>query len=310
MHRFVINRRAGIPLRQQLALQIEMMILRGELPVGKKLPSIRSLARRLKLQPNTVAAAYRSLRDYGDLSSARGAGVFTRRGAHPREDRRDSENGLRDAVRAAMRRGLAADAIKKALLAWLHGPAPDRLVVLDPAIETAEILALEMRGAVEAPIVTCRLEEALREPRSLSGSLVVALPFHVELLHRLESQGSFTAWSARLAPPNERSLLALPSGATVLVVSHSPRVLPYASMIVRCLRGDELYVECHLLEDEVAWRHVLPAADLVLADALAGPVARRLRPRRFQEIPLLSEASLQEIAEVARFPRLGLLHVT
>src|SRR5262245_18828566 len=76
-----LSRRGSLSIRDQLVLQIEIKILAGELPARQRLPSVRSLARRLKIHPNTVAAVYRLLGQFGLIESERGSGAFVSRGA-------------------------------------------------------------------------------------------------------------------------------------------------------------------------------------------------------------------------------------
>src|SRR4051812_47821882 len=75
----VLNRRGGIPFRDQIVAQLEMRILAGELAQGQRLPSVRALARRLKVHHNTVSAAYQDLESSGHVELQRGSGVFVRR---------------------------------------------------------------------------------------------------------------------------------------------------------------------------------------------------------------------------------------
>ena len=56
-----VNRRGGVPVRDQLVTQLELKILGGDLARGQRLPSVRALARRLKVHHNTVSAAYQDL---------------------------------------------------------------------------------------------------------------------------------------------------------------------------------------------------------------------------------------------------------
>ncbi len=50
-----------VSLREQIVTQVALGIASGELLPGIRLPSTRELARRFRLHPNTVSAAYRSL---------------------------------------------------------------------------------------------------------------------------------------------------------------------------------------------------------------------------------------------------------
>jgi hypothetical protein len=54
-------------------------------------------------------------------------------------------------------------------------------------------------------------------------------------------------------------------------------------------------VQTRSLETRAAWRRLVPAADLVLVDALSAPAVRGARPRRLRELRLLGEADLMRI---------------
>ena len=73
-----LNRRAGVPVRDQLVAHLEMQILSGHLLAGKRLPSVRALALRLKVHPNTVSAAYRTLQNVGLVERRQGSGFYVR----------------------------------------------------------------------------------------------------------------------------------------------------------------------------------------------------------------------------------------
>src|SRR4029453_1104873 len=74
----VLNRKGGVPVRDQLQAQLELRILGGEIVPGERLPSVRALARRLRIHPNTVSAAYRRLQPAGRVEMRKGAGVYVR----------------------------------------------------------------------------------------------------------------------------------------------------------------------------------------------------------------------------------------
>jgi len=64
------------PIYRQLIDQIRLVVLRGRLAPGDQLPSVRSLAVRLVINPNTVARAYGELARDGVIVSQRGKGYF------------------------------------------------------------------------------------------------------------------------------------------------------------------------------------------------------------------------------------------
>ena len=66
---------AGPPYLQ-LVERLRTLIERGSLLPGDRLPTVRSLAERLDLAPNTVARAYRALEDDGWIVGRGRAGTF------------------------------------------------------------------------------------------------------------------------------------------------------------------------------------------------------------------------------------------
>jgi GntR family transcriptional regulator len=67
---------AGIPVYRQIIRQIEHGVLSGRLKTGDKLPTIRSLAVSLKINPNTIAKAYGELELRGILTTQVGNGTY------------------------------------------------------------------------------------------------------------------------------------------------------------------------------------------------------------------------------------------
>ena len=66
-----LSKESEVPLRQQLTEQIVFSITTGQLRTGQQLPSVRALARQLKIHHNTVSEAYQDLvrRDLGYASA-------------------------------------------------------------------------------------------------------------------------------------------------------------------------------------------------------------------------------------------------
>lgn len=74
---------SSVPLEDQVRQGIRQAIARGEVRPGDTLPSVRQLAGDLDIHWNTVARAYRRLRDEGLLTVGRGRGVTVRTPPRP-----------------------------------------------------------------------------------------------------------------------------------------------------------------------------------------------------------------------------------
>jgi GntR family transcriptional regulator len=66
----------GVPLYLQIAKGVKHSIAIGSLKPGEQLPSVREIAVRITVNPNTVAKAYRELEAQGIVETRRGTGTF------------------------------------------------------------------------------------------------------------------------------------------------------------------------------------------------------------------------------------------
>ena len=73
---FDIDLMSRIPIYEQLYRKVTQLILKGVLKEQDKLPSVRSLATDLGVNPNTVAKAYALLERDGVIYSLAGRGSF------------------------------------------------------------------------------------------------------------------------------------------------------------------------------------------------------------------------------------------
>lgn len=73
---FVIKTKSGVPIYEQIEMQIKEEILEKRLKEGEPLPSIRSLAADLKISVITTKRAYEDLEKEGMIYSVPGKGFF------------------------------------------------------------------------------------------------------------------------------------------------------------------------------------------------------------------------------------------
>ena len=74
--KFSLDATNGVPFYKQIILQVEMAIADGRLNTGDQLPTVRSLAVDLQVNPNTVARAYGELEIRGIVNTQQGTGTF------------------------------------------------------------------------------------------------------------------------------------------------------------------------------------------------------------------------------------------
>ena len=73
---YKLDPRSGVPFYKQIILQTEMAIADRRLSSGDQLPTVRSLAVELRINPNTVARAYSLLEARGVVTTQQGTGTF------------------------------------------------------------------------------------------------------------------------------------------------------------------------------------------------------------------------------------------
>lgn len=72
----IISNRGDVPIYEQIEEQIKSMILNGQMKEGDALPSMRLLAKELKISLITTKRAYEDLEREGYIQSFTGKGSF------------------------------------------------------------------------------------------------------------------------------------------------------------------------------------------------------------------------------------------
>ena len=112
------------PIYDQISSQIKNMIISGELKEGDALPSMRMLAKELRISLITTKRAYEDLEKDGFLETVPGKGCFVseKNMEFLREEQlRQVEARLQEAVNAAIPCGLGLEELKEMLEAVWEG---------------------------------------------------------------------------------------------------------------------------------------------------------------------------------------------
>ncbi|SHK01028.1 transcriptional regulator, GntR family [Clostridium amylolyticum] len=110
----VISNGSNLPIYEQIKEQVRAQILSGELEENEMLPSLRQLARDLKISVLTTTRAYNELEQEGFIASRQGKGFFVMSSGSEliREQLiREVELGLNNAIQAAQRASMTDDEI-------------------------------------------------------------------------------------------------------------------------------------------------------------------------------------------------------
>ena len=118
----IISNADGKPIYEQIAAQIKHAILTGELQPGETLPSIRALARDLRISVITTKRAYEDLEAAGFITTMPGRGSFVapqNPALHREQALTQVEEALSQAIAAARRGGVNLEEVTETLnLLW------------------------------------------------------------------------------------------------------------------------------------------------------------------------------------------------
>ena len=118
----ILLQNSGVPIYQQIAEQLKEDILAGKLKEGEYLPSIRGLAKDLKISVITTMKAYELLAEEGLVTAMQGKGFYVN--AQDSEMLREQhlrrvEDALGEAITAAKIAGLTNQELVDTLRALL-----------------------------------------------------------------------------------------------------------------------------------------------------------------------------------------------
>lgn len=116
--KIIVSNRSGVPIYEQIKSQIKEAIFSEEIKEDDLLPSIRQLAKDLKISVITTTRAYSDLEKEGFVVNVQGKGCYVL----PQNKEMARENALRkielslsDAITAAKISGIAKDEVKEML---------------------------------------------------------------------------------------------------------------------------------------------------------------------------------------------------
>jgi DNA-binding transcriptional regulator YhcF (GntR family) len=170
-----ISKESEVPLRQQVAEQIIFQIVTEKLKPGETLPSVRELARRLKIHHNTISHAYQDLAQRHWVVSKRGSHLVVIR-EHPSltrpEPKRDLDDLINLTIESARQQGYSLQALRERVRARLLTQPPDHILVVEEERGLRELLQEEIREAMRWPVTGCSRQELAGEPGLAVGALV------------------------------------------------------------------------------------------------------------------------------------------
>lgn len=110
------------PIYEQIVERIRTLILNGVLETDEKLPSVRSMAIELSINPNTIQRAYTELERLGFIYSVKGRGNFVRAdGAVITLEKEKMQKALKEQLNCCKEAGITREEIEACVKAIYLG---------------------------------------------------------------------------------------------------------------------------------------------------------------------------------------------
>lgn len=290
-----ISKESDVPLRQQVTEQIILLIATDKLKLGESLPSVRELARRLKIHHNTISHAYQDLVRRHWLVSRRGSHLVVIRAPDKltgAAGQQDLDEMINITIELARRRGYSLQSLRERMRERLLTQPPDHILVVEEEPGLRELLQEEIREAMPWSVEGCARRDLASEPGLAVGALVATPQYAVgdtEPLVPRDRPAVPVAFGT--AEESARLIRKLRDPSVIAVVSVSQLVLQAAQgFLAPAIGRRHTLTQCLLpLENS----NVLRGADLILCDSIA---LRHVKGPKRVHYRLAAPASLEYLS--------------
>src|SRR5262252_5362141 len=145
-----IDSSSEVPIRRQLTEQVIFLIATERLQHGDLLPSVRELARRLKVHHNTVSEAYQDLVRRKWLDRQRGSRL-TVLNREPSSEAATLDDLINKTIVLAREKGYSLQELRERVRQRLMTELPDHVLVVEQDVGLRELMREELRLVMRCP---------------------------------------------------------------------------------------------------------------------------------------------------------------
>jgi len=265
-----LSKNSDVPLRQQLAEQIVFLITTGQLCAGQQLPSVRSLARRVKVHHNTVSEAYQDLVRRNWVTRQRGSRlvVGVRKGSISQQSPSSLNELINESIHRAKQMGYSLQALTECVRNRLLAEPADHFLVVEEEPGLREVIRQEVQGKLGWLVKSCSPEQFGKEPALAVGAQVFA-PNHIigELMSRVPQSRPSISITYSGADQHLDLIRSLKKPSIIAAVSVSESLLKTArSLFAPAIGRRHTFREFLLIQNEPI---ELRGVDVAFCDSLA-----------------------------------------
>jgi DNA-binding transcriptional regulator YhcF (GntR family) len=282
-----IDSSSEVPIRRQLTEQVIFLIATERLQHGDLLPSVRELARRLKVHHNTVSEAYQDLVRRKWLERRRGSRlvVIARERA---SDGATLDDLINRTIAMARENGYSLQELRERVRERLLAQAPDHILVVEQDEGLRELMREELRSVEKWVVDGCTREDIASTPGLAIGAMAVTAQHALRLVSPLfPKERPVVPVSYSPADEHLKVIRGLRNPSVIAVVSSSRLFLEVARSILAPAIGSRHALREVCLQDEEP--DTVRGADVIFCDSIA---RTRIRFAKVLHYPLLSTESI------------------
>lgn len=289
-----ISKESEVPIYEQLAEEITFWIATGELKPGEVLPSVKAMARRLKIHYNTVSRAYQQLASRKLVIRRPGSRIVVRPPGEMEKppEVKDLDDLINETVQAARKHGYTFQQLRQRVEERLMAQPPDHILVVDADSGMRLLIQEELKRELPFLVESCETDELPLNHKLATGALVVGAPGAIaKVTSKLPKD--HPVMSITFSPADEfvEMIREFDRPSMIALVSISELFLRTARGLLAPVVGSHHTMREYFLPSESP--RSLRAADLVISDSIA---CRRVKSKKLMCYRVVSSTCLEQLS--------------
>lgn len=265
---------------------VEAQIRDGTYPEGGQLPTVRDLARELRVNKNTIVRAYQALERKGYLELTRGRGAFVRQRT-PLRGSLDSRwlTRLDDLLTDARQQDLARELVLREIsqrVDYIYGTPGQRIAFIECNQPDIDEMAEQLAHAIDHPLEGLLLAEFLMHPAEYAEQydLLVTTFYHLNQVNGALGGGKVKQVVGVHAMPNHDALLNLArlQASVIGLVCAMSSVVDTLTHIIQTYHPNATVMPA-LIDDAPRLRTLLAKADAIVVTRGYAPALMAHQPQ-------------------------------
>jgi GntR family transcriptional regulator len=289
MIQFRIQAKSDIPVSKQLFDQIQFAIATRQYPPGYRLPSTRQLAQITHLHRNTINKVYRQLEQVGLVESLVGSGVYvkaqekeinTKLGSPLLQQDPSAKQMIQQTLDNLLTKGYSLKEVRKLFLAEIDWRLKCNALVIvtvpEADLGAGKLMVSELEQALSIPVQLVPIEDLSSTLENTKSVTVVTSNYFIQQVLETISPQRIRVITLDIYDYNKELEIIkhLPKDSCLGIVSLSVGILRGAEILVKSLRGEELFVMTSPINDQSKLKALIHRSHTIITDTPSYPTVK------------------------------------